>query len=149
MVELNNFDANEVEPAQDFEVIPAGKYTACIVASDATATKKGDGHYLEVELDILEGDYKGRKLWDRLNLANPSARAVEIARATLSSICRAVGVMQPKDSGELHNKPLVIRVKAKKQKDTGDIYNEIAGYHKIDAQGGQPAQTTSDRPPWG
>ena len=34
---------------------------------------------------------------------------VKIARGELSAICRAVGVMQPRDSVELHNVPLEIK----------------------------------------
>ena len=33
---------------------------------------------------------------------------MKIAHGELSAICRAVGVMQPKDSIELHNLPLLV-----------------------------------------
>ena len=56
-------------------------------------------------------EFKGRNLWARLNLDNPNEIAVKIARAELSALCRAVGVLEPKDSVELHNLPLVISVK--------------------------------------
>jgi hypothetical protein len=45
-------------------------------------------------------------IWSRLNLDNP--KAVEIARRDLSAICRAVGVLTPGDSSELHDLPLVL-----------------------------------------
>jgi len=35
--------------------------------------------------------------------------------------------MQPKDSFELHNIPVLITVKCKKREDTGDIVNEVKG----------------------
>ena len=70
---------------------------------------------------------KNRLLWARLNLDNPNATAVQIARAELSAICRAVGVLAPNDSVELHNLPLVIHVRCKKRKDTGELTNEIKG----------------------
>ena len=57
---------------------------------------------------MIDGPYKNRLLWSRLNLDNPNAQAVQIAQGELSAICRAVGVMQPKDSIELHNLPLLI-----------------------------------------
>jgi hypothetical protein len=69
-------------------------------------------------------------LWARLNLDNPNATAVTIARAELSAICRAVGVLAPKDSVELHNLPLVIHVKCKKWDDTGELTKEVKGYAK-------------------
>jgi hypothetical protein len=88
-------------------------------------------------------------LWARLNLDNPNATAVKIARAELSAICRAVGVMAPGDSVELHDLPLVISVKCKKRADTGEITNEIKGYAKKEAAAGKPVQAAVDTtPPW-
>ncbi|NIA07164.1 MAG: DUF669 domain-containing protein [Actinobacteria bacterium] len=148
MADLNGFDARTVEPAADFEPIPAGKYLAAITASQMKPTKNGNGNYLELEFAVLEGDCKGRKLWARLNLNNPNTTTVKIARAELSAICRAVGVLTPKDSVELHNLPLLITAKLKKRDDTGELTNEIKGYAKKEAASGQPEQATTDTPPW-
>src|SRR5687768_10917949 len=103
MANLGNFNAHEVDPNSQFDPVPAGKYLAVITASEAKPTRSGKGSFLELTFEILEGDYKGRKLWARLNLENPSEMAVKIARAELSAICHATGVMQPKDSMELHD----------------------------------------------
>ncbi len=130
MANLNGFDATQVEPAAKFDPIPAGKYLAVITESEQKPTKAGTGHYLQLTFQIQEGVHKGRILWARLNLDNPNATAVQIARAELSAICRAVGVTAPNDSIDLHNLPLMITVKCRKRQDTGDITNEIAGYTK-------------------
>ena len=148
MANLNGFDAREVEPQVGFEPIPAGKYLAVITGSEMKQTKAGDGQYLELTFQVLEGEYKGRNLWARLNLDNPNETAVKIARAELSAVCRAVGVMTPKDSHELHDLPLVVSVKLKKRDDTGELTNEIKGYEKKEAASGEPQQATSDVPPW-
>ena len=148
MADLNGFDARTVEPTADFEPIPAGKYLAAITASQMKPTKNGNGSYLELEFAVLEGDCKGRKLWARLNLNNPNTTTVKIARAELSAICRAVSVLTPKDSVELHNLPLLITAKLKKRDDTGELTNEIKGYAKKEAASGQPQQATTDTPPW-
>ena len=148
MANLNGFDANQVEPATDFEAIPAGKYLAVITDTEMKPTKAGTGHYLELTFQVIEGQYKNRLLWARLNLDNQNEVAVRIARGELSSICRAVGVMAPKDSLELHNLPLLVTVKCKKREDTGDVVNEIKGYAKKDAGQGQPQQAATNTPPW-
>ncbi len=128
MADLYGFDANNVDPARDFEPIPAGKYLAVITESELKETKSGSGRYLQLTFVIIDGPHQGRFLWARLNLDNPNATAVQIAKAELSAICRAVGVLAPHDSTELHDLPLVIHVKCKKRPDTGDITNEIKGY---------------------
>ena len=148
MANLGNFNANEVEPTASFDPIPAGKYLAAITESEMKATKTGNGSYLQLTFTIVEGEFKNRVLWARLNLNNPNATAVKIARSELSAICRAVGVMQPKDSVELHNIPLVITVKLKKREDTGELTNEVKGYARKETVAGQPQQATTSTAPW-
>lgn len=152
MANLSGFDASQVEPASSNDPLPAGKYLAAITNSEMKPTKAGTGSYLELTFAVLDGPHKGRCLWARLNLDNPNGTAVQIARAELSAICRAVGVMAPKDSVELHNLPLVVSVKCKKRDDTGDITNEIAGYEKKTAAASAPTSAPDNSgasvPPW-
>ena len=150
MADLDGFNAHEVEPTASFEAIPAGKYLAAITESEMKPTKNGSGSYLQLTLTILEGEYKGRVLWARLNLVNPNQTAVKIAQSELSAVCRAVGVMTPRDSCELHNIPLLITVKVKKREDTGELANEVKGYEPKSAAAGKPQQApaNSTTPPW-
>jgi len=152
MANLHGFNATEVEPTTSFDPLPAGKYLAAITESEMKPTKSGAGSYLQLSFTILDGEYKNRVLWARLNLNNPNTTAVKIARSELSAICHAVGVMQPRDSVELHNLPLVITVKLKKREDTGELTNEVKGYARKDAAGAnghQPeAPVTDNTPPW-
>ncbi len=150
MANLNNFNANEVEPNVGFEPVPADKYIAMITASQMKPTKNGDGSYLELEMTVLEGSYKDRKVWDRLCLTHSNPQTVKIARGNLSAICRAVGILQPKDSCELHNIPMCITVKCKKRDDNGEITNEVRGYAKKESVAGKPQQAApaDNTPPW-
>src|SRR5438094_670201 len=118
MSDLRGFDATEVEPSGEFKPIPAGRYLAVIIASELKRTSSGNGEYLELVFQILQGEFQNRRLWARLNLTNPNPQAEEIAKAQLSAICHAVAVLRPHDSVELHNLPLVISVKCKKRSDT-------------------------------
>ncbi len=150
MPTLNGFNANEVDPNFAFDPVPSGKYLAVVTESEMKPTKSGVGQYLQFTFQIIEGEYKTRLVWTRLNLDNPNATTVKIARAELSAICRAVGVPSPKDTVELHNIPLVITVGQKKRDDTGEMGNVIKGYAKKDAAGARPAASTSANgaPPW-
>lgn len=150
MPTLNGFDANQVDPNFAFEAIPAGKYLSVITESEMKHTKSGVGQYLQITFQVIEGEYKGRLVWSRLNLDNPNATTVKIARAELSAICRAVGVLAPKDSLELHNIPFVITVGHKKRDDNGELTNVIKGYAKKDAATARaPAAAGNNAaPPW-
>jgi len=124
------FDANSVEPAQEFTAIPAGKYRAVILKSEWKPTKKG-GQYLEFVIEILDPRFKGRRVWERLNLKNESQQAVDIANATLSSICRATGVMKANDSSQLHGIPFVVGLKIKEY--NGSPRNEPSSYESVES----------------
>jgi hypothetical protein len=123
-----NFDATTVEPSNGFEPIPAGKYLAVISEDEMKPTRNNNGQYLQLTIEIIEGDYQGRKIWTRLNLENPNMQAVEIARKELSAICRAVNVLQLTDTTQLLNIPFVLKVGLKKNKDTDEMENVIKGY---------------------
>ena len=150
-----NFDATQVEPSTGRDPIPAGKYIAAITTSQMKPTKNGAGQYLECEYQILDGEHKNRKLWSRHTLQHPSAQTVQIARGELSAICRAVGIMTPKDSAELHNLPMTVTVKLKKRDDNGELTNEISAWARKDAAAGVPQQAGATgsasapaTPPW-
>lgn len=146
---LQGFDALTVDP-RSFEPLPAGNYVVVVTKSEEKDTKAKDGQYLELELEVIDGECKGRKVWDRLTLKHANATAVKIAQARLSSLCRACGVLQPKDSTELHNLPVIAKVKLKKRQDTDELANQIAGYAAREpaTTAVKPLQATTDTPPW-
>ena len=155
MVALAGFDANTVEPNKGFGLIDKGDYDAIITDSEKKDTQKGDGAYIAMTFQICQaGDYQNRKLWLNLNLWNPNEKAVTIAKGQLSAICRAVGVMTPNDTSDLHNKPMKISVGQRKNKTSNQLENVINGFKP--RQSGptqQPAKPASAAPvaagsPW-
>lgn len=146
-----NFDAETVEPSVPFEAIPAGKYIAVITDSDMKDTRSGNGRYLQLEFEITNGEYKGRKVWTRLNLENANPEAVKYARADLAAICRAVNVLHPADSVDLHNIPLQITVRCRKNQDD-EMTNEVKSFAPIPSATPVPAPApqsgTNSAPPW-
>jgi hypothetical protein len=151
-MQFNGFDANQVDPNVVYEPLPAGWYKAVITSSEEKPTKAQTGSYLQLGLEVIEGPMQGRKITDRLNLNNPNATASEIAYRTLSAICHAVGVMTPRSSQDLHDKPLMVKVKVKPADGQYSASNEVAGY---EAPGKPVQQETAPAgavggatPPW-
>ena len=152
-MQFNGFDANQVDPSVVYEPLPAGWYKAVITASEEKPTKAQTGSYLQLSLEVIEGPMQGRKLTDRLNLNNPNATASEIAYRTLSAICHAVGVMTPRTSDDLHDKPMMVKVKVKPADGQYSASNEVAGYEaagKAVAQQEAAPQAAAGgaTPPW-
>lgn len=153
-----NFNAAEVEPSQEFQVLPEGKYETVITDSDVKNTRSGSGKYVQVEFEVVSGEYRGRKIWGRYNIENANPDAVRIGRADFSALCHAVNDLNPKDTCELHNLPVVLTVKCKKQKDSGELENVTRGYAARTAvapaqaapvaQSQPQAAAASSLPPW-
>ena len=153
MANLGAFDANQVDPSVQFDPLPAGRYPVIVVESEMKATKAGTGRYLQLTFQVIEGELQGRLVWTRLNLENSNEMAVKVARAELSALCRAVGVMQPRDSVELHNKPLEITVGLKRRDDSGEFKSVVKGYRKRGSPAVGAGQSSAPRamgsaPPW-
>jgi len=123
---LDGFDATTVDPDVGFEPVPKGAYLSILTDSKFESTKAGDGEFLWLKWEIVEGEYKGRAVIDRLNLKNKNGTTVKIAQAALSAICHAVGILKPKDSEELHNKTVMVSVALEPYKD--GFSNSVKGY---------------------
>ena len=148
----NEFDASTVEtPSRD--PLPAGEYVALVTESAMKPNKAGTGEYLSLTFQVAEGEHDGRFAWANLNLVHPNEKAVSIARAELASLCKAVGIHNPKDSADLHQKPVLIRVAVEKDRD-GNPRNVIKGFKSVGAQPPPSSKpdpkpdTKSSPPPW-
>ena len=137
------FDATQVAPATGYDVIPKGEYIVRISDSDVVENNAKTGTILKITLEVAEGQYQGRKIFDQLNLTNPNEMAVKIARERLSAYCHATGVIQLQDSQQLHGIPFIAKVKVKVDKNgVYDDRNEMASCKKLEAGqgfGGAPA----------
>lgn len=151
-----DYNATEADPnAADFDPIPQGTYLAACVASEEKQAKSGQGLYFEFEFEVIEGEHKGRRLWDRINHKHSNDTAQSLGRSKLSQLCHSVNVLQPKDTVELHNIPLGIEVVVKDREDKpGTMTNEIKKYvSKADAKtGSTPAAAAASgggqKAPW-
>lgn len=137
-----NFDVSKIEiEDSNFELIPDGDYTAVISGEEMKATKAGTGHYLSLKIEIIEGRYKGRIIFDILNLDNPNAQAVSIAQQTLGKICLAINMEKLEDSSQLLNIPLIIKLGTQAAQNGYDASNKVKNYTPI--TNSTPTQKTS------
>lgn len=147
-----NFNATEVAPETEYKPLPAGEYVAMIVESSLENTKAGTGQYLKMKFQIVDGEHKGRAIFDNLNINNPNQKAVEIARGRLSAICHAVNRLQIQASEELHNLPLKIKVGLEPNMNNDGFNNVIKAVMPLNAMPQQapsmtqPAATVMQQP---
>ena len=131
------------------DAIPSGTYEAVVTDSETRATKNGNGMGINLTFEILsDGPAKGRKVFAWINYENQNAKAQQIGREELASLCKAVGVTELEDTVQLHNLPLVITVGVDRNDPTKNV---IKAYKAKAAQTQQPAQKppqASGAAPW-
>lgn len=133
-----NFDTNSVEKRENnYELLPAGWYTAQVTESEIVRLNSGNGSALKLTIEVLQDGYRGRKVWARLNVQHSNPKAEQIAQQQLRELCDSIGVVRMQDTVELHNKPFSVKLKIRKD-DTGQYedQNEVTGFKPA---GGSPA----------
>lgn len=150
-----NFDATTIDPTDEYQPIPAGSYPVIITDSEIRETKNGSGNYLKITLEIQDGEFRQRKLFHNITLQNQNATAVYIGQKHLSQICHAVGVLQVRNSDELHFKPLIAVVKIRKGDGQYGDSNEVQRYEAMTSapafNAPPPARPAAQQPaaaPW-
>lgn len=157
------FNAALVKPEQGSSALPLGKYPVVITASDVKPTKGGDGFFVEVTLEIIDGEHKGQSGAMRFNLYNNNDTTRKIAEAQLSAVCHVIGQLDPfEDTNALHGRPFVVEVanqkltqdqeREKSEGKTVTPYTEVkkvfdmAGNLPGQSGGGQPQQQQQQAP---
>ncbi len=125
-----------------------------------TSESQGKGVYIEIVNQVIDGEFKGMKIWKRINIINPNIKCQSIGQSQLAQLAECVGE-KIVDTGQLVNKVVVGEVIVKSN------FNEIKKYKKTSSQPQytqqpqqpqQPQQTQqqqvnqntqpSGRPPW-
>lgn len=139
-----NLNPNVPENTGTFTVVPAGKYSACLVGDELKNNKAKTGKVLELKVQITAGQFAGEVIKDNLNITNPSQTAQNIGQGTLKRICNLCGVpYPPQDTGGLMGKPLEINVKI--EKFTSNTSGKELDANKIKAYG-PPAMQQTQQP---
>lgn len=145
------FDASQVQPDTGvMDPVPAAWYNVMAEKSEIKPTKAADGScFLEFMYTIVDGQYAGRKLFDRFNIRNSNPQAQEIGYKQLSALSHAVGVINWQDSAQLHNIPFKVKVKVRAADGQYEASNEITSRKHINENVGGPAAGAAPQQPMG
>jgi len=154
MAEIS-FDSSTVPAQQEFDLLPPGKYVAQVIDSDVSRNSKDTGDVLKLTFEIIDGEYANRRLWARLNITHDNPDAERIGRSQLSALCQAVGLVKLSDSLELHDKPVLVTVKVRKDK-SGQYpdQNDVSGFSSVGSGAptakhpASPGKPAASAPPW-
>jgi len=140
---LNLDVETEAAEQSDFAPLPDGIYSVVMDDSQLKANKNNAGQHLAFRLQVIDGAHNGRLIWGNINVQNPNATAEKIGRGQLAAICKAVGIMNPQDSAELHDKPFKVKLGLRKDDATR---NEPKAFFPIDYKSVEDAGDAADVP---
>ncbi len=121
-----------------------GWYPVEVSDAEVRTNSKGTGDVLRIVYNITSDDPNGgRKIYQNLNISNPSEKAEEIARAELEAIIAAAGLTDVRDSDDLLDAKLSILVRNEEYQ--GKIQHRVAGAKPFSGQ--KPRASTERQPP--
>jgi hypothetical protein len=111
-------------PRGDLEAVPQGTIAtvslhikAGSVGEDGMLTRSQDGscEMLVAEFTIIDGPYKGRKIWERMILVGSTpghAQAIDISHGTLKAILDATRGLKPDDMSDAARAARTVELRA-------------------------------------
>lgn len=128
------FDATDFPDQPSYDPIPAGDYVVQATSAEVKSNSSGTGEYLALDLEVIEGQYAGRKLFPKFTLSHSNPKAVETGHRILATVCKATKVLTPSEPTDLCGIPFNTRVIVKTRKDTGEPQNECSIYWGMGAE---------------
>ena len=145
------FDPSQYEGTADLVPIPPGWQSAHIVeASYKEVLNNSTSTYMLAVFEIIEGEHKGRKIFQNVTLTNRNQQAVEIGTRLLKDICESVKTGPLKNLEVLQYKPMKVRVGIKRDKD--GVYpdrnqiTQVRAYDFVPKRGGGSTSVTAPLP---
>jgi hypothetical protein len=151
-----DFNPSDVPATEkNYEVLPAGWYTASVTGAEVKQTKSGTGQYLRVEYTISGPSGAGRKVWSNYNVRNENPKAESIGREQLAELCRCVGLARVNDTDQLLGCNVSVKLKVREASNGYEAQNEVQGHKSLEgsatpapAAAPKAAAKTGPKPPW-
>lgn len=130
----------EKEATPEFEPVPVGEYVAVVTKANVKENQNGKGTHLSGQAQIIEGDFAKRVVFFNITLTNDNETAERIGRGQLAQLAKAVHVVDLRDTNDLLDKPLRIRVVMRKDDASR---NDIKAFMPLDDAAHAPTRAES------
>ena len=147
MAQLGEFVIDGTKEEKSFDPLPAGEYKAIIESSELVDIKDNKGKMLKLTYKVIDGTFSGRKVFENLCIGHVNEKPREIAKTALNAIGKALDMNVIKDSAQLHNQPMWIKVKMTPAKDGYDQGNNISKHTSTKVGPSAPAEVSAGSAP--
>lgn len=96
-----SFNAEDHNTDNRFEPFPEGRYKLALTKAVRKESKTAGNFYMNCQINVVNGEFKGRTIFMILNLQNSNSTAQEIAEADLARIMKACRVRNLSDKWNL------------------------------------------------
>ena len=133
---MANFNYQVTEQVQttsenDFQPIPAGKYSVYIEDISINETRAGTGQYLRIKLRVADGQpYANRIIWTYINFQNTNPVAERIGQQKLNQLLLACGLHVIQDTDELLNREVLAQVIVREASNGYEASNDVKAFYK-------------------
>ena len=145
----------------DFQPIPAGKYSVYIEEITINETRAGTGQYLRLKLRVAEGQpYSNRIVWTYINFQNTNPVAERIGQQKLNQLLLSCGLHVIQDTDELLNRVVLAQVVVREASNGYEASNDVKAFYKNEVRAPSGVsnasvqvaptqqQNKNDLPPW-
>ncbi len=155
---FNGVDFSKLQNESSRSVMPTGFYIVDLQSAEVCQTKAGNGSYVKFIYVVVEkegeaGKYKGKKIFDNVNIKNPNPKAELIGLQRIKAIFTMCGFSES-EMKDKHPKDAVgrrFKVFVKHNDYNGSKSEAIASFAKYEQAQPQAQVKTidsSDLPPW-
>lgn len=132
-----NFDARNVQPSGGgVEMWPTGWYPVVIQSVEPKPVQSG-GSRLALQVEAIDGPFRGKKNYISLNIQHSNPQVIEIAYKQLSAICWVVGLPVIQDTQQLVGRPFLAYAKVGEKGNNFDNFKDMNGNEALAIATGQ------------
>ena len=128
----------------NYDPIPEGDYVLKALDAENKETSSG-GEMIKVKFEVVEGDFKGRWIWQNFNTVNKSEKAQNIGRQQLVAWAIAAGKPDVDDTDKLIGRPFTATVVIEPGNAGYKDSNQIRSFLQSEAAE-KPAQKAPPKP---
>ena len=150
---MANFNYQVTEQVQttsenDFQPIPAGKYSVYIEDISINETRAGTGQYLRIKLRVADGQpYANRIIWTYINFQNTNPVAERIGQQKLNQLLLSCGLHVIQDTDELLNREVLAQVVVREASNGYEASNDVKAFYKNEVRAPSGASNASQVAP--
>lgn len=115
----------DAKPSEGYGLRKPGEYVLEIVESSYDANSAGTGMNMKLKAQFVGGEYDRGNYYINLSLEHQDAETQARAQRDFAALRRSIGVLNPKDTEELHFKQFPVKIGVYKSKKTGEDNNSI------------------------